>query len=185
MEWAPYRDLLRRDLADFLPGVKGPPGRADGRDGAGEAGAGSGRVDELERLMTELYDHGVVEEVIRPSAVLPEASARLVLVEMALRHIDAGGLWEASPTTWHRYSRPRVVGDPTPMETLLIGTIQVAYGTPTRYEITIFRATITRLGVEAGWTVEKLCDEALGFGDLTLSTCPRASLSPPPRPFRS
>jgi len=141
-------------------------------------------VDDYERLMTELYDVGVVEEVIRPSAVLPEHAARLVLVEMALRDIDAGGLWEASPTTWHRYDRPRAIGDPTPMETRLLGTIQVAYGTPTKYEITIFRATITRLGVEEGWTVERLCDEALGFGELTLASCPRAPLTTPPRPFR-
>jgi len=35
-----------------------------------------------------------------------------------------------------------------------------------------------------GWTVESLCDEALGFGGLTLATCPRADLKPPPKPFR-
>jgi hypothetical protein len=140
-------------------------------------------VNEFERLMTELYDDGVVEEVIRPAAVLPEEAARLVLVELALRHIDAGGLWEATPTTWHRYDRPRDPADPAPMEARLVGTLQVAYGTPTRYEITIYRATLTRLGTDAGWTVETLCDEALGFGDLSLANCPRASLSPPPPRF--
>ena len=141
-------------------------------------------VNEFERLLTELYDDGVVEEVIRPAAILPEAAARLVLVELALRHIDAGGCWDATPTTWHRYDRPRDPRDPSPMDTRLVGTLQVAYGTPTKYEITIYRATITRLGTDAGWTVESLCDEALGFGDLTLDSCPRASLAEPPRPFR-
>ena len=63
-------------------------------------------------------------------------------------------------------------------------TIQVAYGIPTRYEITIFRVTVSELGDRLGWTVESLCDEALGYGGLTLSTCPRASLAAPPRPFR-
>lgn len=140
-------------------------------------------MNEFERLMTELYDDGVVEEVIRPAAVLPEEAARLVLVELSLRNIDAGGLWDANPTTWHRYDRPRDPEDPTPIEQCLIGTLQVAYGTPTRYEITIYRATVTKLGTEAGWTVESLCDEALGFGGLSLATCPRASLAPPPRPF--
>ena len=66
----------------------------------------------------------------------------------------------------------------------LLGTIQVAYGVPTRYEITLFRATITTLGSQTGWTVTDLCNEALGFGKLTLETCPRADLKPPPRPFR-
>jgi hypothetical protein len=145
---------------------------------------GETAVNEFERLMTDLYDDGVVEEVIRPAAVLPEAAARLVLVELALRNIDAGGNWDATPTTWHRYDRPRMLGDPAPIETRLLGTMQVAYGTPTRYEITIFRATLTRLGTETGWTVESLCDEALGFGGVTLATCPRAVLNDPPRPFR-
>ena len=140
-------------------------------------------MNEFERLMTELYDDGVVEEVIRPAAILPEAAARLVLVEMAMRNIDAGGLWDATPTTWHRYDRPRDPSDRTPIDTRLIGTLQVAYGTPTKYDITIYRATVTRLGTEAGWTVETLCDEAIGFGGLTLAECPRANLTTPPPRF--
>ena len=146
-------------------------------------GGNGSHVNEFERLMTELYDDGVVEEVIRPAAILPEEAARLVLAELGMRSIDAGGVWDANATIWQRYDRPRDSDDPTPVETRLIGTMQVAYGTPTRYEITIYRATITRLGTEQGWTVEKLCDEALGFGGLTLATCPRASLATPPRPF--
>ncbi len=60
----------------------------------------------------------------------------------------------------------------------------MAYGTPTKYEITIYRITVTVAGVEAGWTVESLTDEALAFGGLTLAACPRARLSDPPKPFR-
>jgi hypothetical protein len=33
-------------------------------------------------------------------------------------------------------------------------------------------------------TVQSLCDEALQHGGLTLDTCPRADLKPPPLPFR-
>ena len=61
--------------------------------------------------------------------------------------------------------------------------VQVAYGVPTRYEITIFRATITREGTVSGYTVESLCDEVLAYGGLTLTSCPRADLKPPPKPF--
>jgi hypothetical protein len=126
-------------------------------------------VDELEMFMTEAYDEGVVTEVIRPAAILPESAARAVLVELA--------------TLWRRYDRPwDGVDEPGTSE--LIGTMQVAYGTPTRYDITIYRATITRFGMANGWTVESLCDDALGFGELTLATCPRADLKPPPKPFR-
>jgi hypothetical protein len=140
-------------------------------------------VDELEIFMTEAYDEGVVTEVIRPAAILPESAARAVLVELAMRDVHAIGEWHAQPTLWRRFDRPwDGVDDPGTAE--LIGTMQVAYGTPTRYEITIYRATITRFGTMNGWTVGSLCDEALGFGGLTLATCPRADLKPPPKPFR-
>ena len=59
-----------------------------------------------------------------------------------------------------------------------------AYGTPTRYEITLYRVTVTQFGHDNGWTVELLCDEALGYGGLTLGECPRAALNAPPKPFR-
>jgi hypothetical protein len=140
-------------------------------------------VNELEMLASEVYDEGVVTEVIRPAAVLPEEAARAVLVEMAVRDVRNGGTWAAEPNLWRRYDRP-FDGNGLPGGAELIGTMQVAYGTPTRYEITIYRATITRFGNENDWTVESLCDEALGFGGLDLASCPRASLQPPPRPFR-
>ena len=59
-----------------------------------------------------------------------------------------------------------------------------AYGTPTKYEITIYQVTITQYGAATGMTVASLCDEALSFGELTLAQCPRATLAPPPKPFR-
>lgn len=138
-------------------------------------------MDMLELLVSEaMGDEGAVTEVIRPSAVIPEEAARTVLMELALRDQRSGGLWLAEPSVWRRYDRPTAPGE-TPD---LIGSIQVAYGTPTRYEITLYRVTVTRFGAAAGWTVASLCDEALGFGGLTLAECPRAELAPPPSPFR-
>lgn len=140
-------------------------------------------MDEIERFMTEAYDEGVVTEVIRPAAILPEESARAVLVELAIRDVHGNGDWHATPTLWRRYDRPWD-GVDQPGTSQLIGSMQVAYGTPTRYEITIYRCTITRFGQEFGWTVESLCNEALSYGGLSLENCPRATLSPPPTPFR-
>lgn len=140
-------------------------------------------MNELEIVMTEAYDEGVVTEVIRPAAVLPESAARAVLVELAMHDVHGSGVWHAQPTLWRRFDRPWD-GDDRPGTAELVGTMQVAYGTPTRYEITIYRATITKFGTTHGWTVETLCDEALGFGGLTLANCPRADIKPPPRPFR-
>jgi len=131
----------------------------------------------------DTYDEGVITEVIRPAAVVPEESARAILVELSLHSVHGGGRWLGEPSRWSRYDRPW--DSPTdPGEAGLLGTIQVAYGTPTKYEITIYRVTITRRGQELGWTVESLTDEALGFGDLTLEQCPKATLAPPPHPFR-
>jgi hypothetical protein len=139
-------------------------------------------------------DDGSITEVIRPAAVVPEEAARTILIELSLRDVRNGGLWLAEPSSWHRYDRPFTGRSEAAAEDAassgeditprLIGTIQIAYGTPTKYEITIFRVSITRHGGEQGWTVQALSDEALGFGDLSLSECPRASLAPLPKPFR-
>jgi hypothetical protein len=131
----------------------------------------------------EVYDEGVITEVIRPAAIVPEEAARAILVELSLNDVLAGGLWRGEPSRWNRYDRAWT-GIDDPGESGLIGSVQVAYGTPTKYEITIYRVTITRLGSQLGWSVQSLSDEALGFGELTLGQCPRAALTLPPKPFR-
>ena len=138
---------------------------------------------DAEIFQAEMYDEGIVTEVLRPSAVLPEEAARAVLIELAMRDVRAGGVWESAPNRWARYEAPWPSAT-TPDGSSLIGAIQVSYGTPTRYDITIYRVTITSTGTALGWTVEALCDEALGFAGLDLRTCPRASLQAPPKPFR-
>ncbi|HEU5034368.1 MAG TPA: hypothetical protein VFT62_06375 [Mycobacteriales bacterium] len=143
--------------------------------------SGDSPQDVLELLVSAASgEEGAVTEVIRPAAIVPEESARSILMELALRDIRTGGLWLAEPTVWQRFDRPGGSG-PEPQ---LVGSLQVAYGTPTRYEITIYRVTVTRLGTERGWTVGSLTDEALGYGGLTLAGCPRARLDVPPKPFR-
>ncbi len=141
-------------------------------------------MDPLEELAAQVYSDEAVIQVIRPAAVLPEKAAREVLVELALHDVHGGGTWWSSPTLWQRYDRPFDGPRGTAGDAVLIGSLQVTYGAPTRYAITIYRATITQFGQAAGWTVETLCDEALGFGGYRLADCPRADLKPPPRPFR-
>jgi hypothetical protein len=133
-------------------------------------------------LLDDMADDGYTSEVIRPAAILPEEAARAVLVELAARDVTLGGHWQSDPRLWSRYDSPWHGGVRGGAQ--LVGTIQVAYGTPTRYEITVYRVTVTRRGVDLGWTVQSLCDEALGFGGIDLATCPRAALLAPPKPFR-
>jgi hypothetical protein len=141
-------------------------------------------MDDLEVFLTQAYDEGLVTEVIRPAAIAPEDAARRILVELAMRDVRTGGLWASEPTMWRRFDMPWNGADSGPGAASVMGTLQVAYGVPTRFDITIFRATITSIGVRHGLTVTALCDEALAFGGLTLASCPRADLTPPPRPFR-
>jgi hypothetical protein len=129
------------------------------------------------------YDENVLSEVIRPAAIVPEEAARAILVELSLNSVHSGGVWRAEPSRWNRYDRPWASTE-NPGDSCLLGSIQVAYGTPTKYEITIYRVSITRRGTELGLTVQGLTDEALTYGELTLSDCPRASIQPPPKPFR-
>jgi len=139
--------------------------------------------DRLGEAPDTTYDQSVVSEVIRPAAIVPEEAARTILVELSLNSVHSGGLWRAEPSRWNRYDQPWASTD-DPGDASLLGSIQVAYGTPTKYEITIYRVSITRLGAERGCTVASLTDEALGYGELSLAECPRAAILPPPKPFR-
>jgi hypothetical protein len=121
--------------------------------------------------------------VIRPAAIVPEHAARRILVELARRDLGNGGEWQCEPQLWSRFDGP-TSDQPDGQPPVLMGTIHVTYGTPTKYEITLYRVSITAEGVAGGWSVPTLTDEALGFGGLTLAQCPRAMVQPPPQPFR-
>jgi hypothetical protein len=125
----------------------------------------------------------VITEVIRPAAVVPEAVARKILKRMTLFNIYTGSLWAAESNRWVRYDHPWI-GPGEPGRAQRLGTLKIAYGSPRKYEITIYQVMITQFGADSGCTVQSLCDEALGFGGLTLADCPRAALTAPPKPFR-
>jgi hypothetical protein len=127
-----------------------------------------------------------VERIIRPSAVLPAAAAARVVQALEDRDVSRGGLWNATPTLWQRFDRAwNGIGGLRGTASLL-GSIAVMYDTPVRNQITIYKVSVTDEGVHAGYTVERLCDEALAYAGYTLATCPRNELPapPPPDPFK-
>ena len=136
-----------------------------------------------ELIGVEHFSDGAVSEIIRPAAIVPEEAARTILAELQQRSVERNGNWIATARQWTRYDGPGVdsLGVPTGRE---VGRIEAVYGATTRYEVTIYRVTVTPEGTNAGWTVESLCNEPLGYGGLTLGTCPRAQMQPPPKPFR-
>lgn len=123
-----------------------------------------------------------MEAVIRPAAVLGVAAATEVLSILERNDVSRGGVWSATPGMWQRYDRPWDGESGLRGNSVLVGSIAVIYDEPRRNEITIYRVNVTPHGTEAGWTVERLCDDALSWVGLTLATCPRADLVAPPRP---
>lgn len=136
-----------------------------------------------ELVGVQQYGNGVVSEVIRPAAIVPEEAARTILMRLQSESVDRGGHWVATTRQWSRYDEPGVDSLGVPVGQL-IGCIEAVYGATTRYEVTLYRVTVTPVGTAAGWTVERLCDEPLAYGGMTLANCPRASMPPPPKPFR-
>lgn len=123
--------------------------------------------------------------VIRPSAVLDAKLATQIVRELESRDVSRGGVWSASPGLWQRYDKPWDGPGGTHGTSKLVGTIGAIYGSPSKYDITIYRVTVTEHGATKGWSVEAICDDALKFVDLSLATCPRTSLiTTAPDPFR-
>ncbi|MHB8339983.1 MAG: hypothetical protein ACYDB7_02270 [Mycobacteriales bacterium] len=123
----------------------------------------------------------ILDTVIRPAAVLPENAARAILAGLTEHDVSRGGVWNVSTTVWQRYDQPW--DGPAGMRgaAQLLGSIAVIYDSPQRHSITVYRASVTVLGQVLDYTVDRLCDEALAYAHLTLSTCPRIPLIPPPR----
>ena len=143
-------------------------------------------MNDLELFMTEAYDEGVVTEVIRPGGDPARGLGRAaVLVELAMRDAHGHGVWHAQPTLWRRFDRPWDGPSGSQGSALLrrhdAGRVRDPDAS-TRSRSTARPSPAS--AHENGWTVESLCDEALGFGGLDLASCPRAELAPPPKPFQ-
>jgi hypothetical protein len=124
--------------------------------------------------------------IIRPAAILDERAAAQVLQQLRRLDVSAGGVWNATSSLWQRYDAPWDGVGGTRGDAQLLGSIAVMYDSPHRHEITVYKVNVSVFGIEQGWTVESLCDDALIWAGLTIATCPRAELGSPPEndPFR-
>ncbi len=78
----------------------------------------------------------MVTEVIRPAAVVPEETAREILIGAVAEQRARRRRLVRRAQPVERYDQPLTELD-NPGSAGLIGTIQVAYGTPRKYDITI------------------------------------------------
>ncbi|MBV9485144.1 MAG: hypothetical protein JO246_03730 [Frankiaceae bacterium] len=124
--------------------------------------------------------------VIRPAAILRPDEVERVLRALEDLDVGRGGVWITNPGLWQRYDHAWDGVGGMAGTSKLVGTVGAAYGQPTKYEITIYRVTVTDHGIALGWTVESLCNDALAHADLTLDSCSRAELTTPPAqdPFK-
>ncbi|HEU0130865.1 MAG TPA: hypothetical protein VFQ85_07725 [Mycobacteriales bacterium] len=122
-----------------------------------------------------------VESVIRPAAILGIAAATEILRCLEQFDVSRGGVWSATPGMWQRFDRPWNGPSGSRGGAVMVGSIAVVYDEPRRNEITIYKVNVTDPGLALGWTVDRLCDDALAWAGLTLATCPRATLRQPPR----
>jgi hypothetical protein len=119
------------------------------------------------------------DRVIRPAAIVPERAARLLMAWVADNDVAHGGVWAHDIGYFKRFSGPFDGLGGMRGSAVLLGSIHVTWD---KYDVTIFRVSLTEEGVEHGLTVESLCDELLSHAGLTLATCPRADLAPAPVP---
>jgi hypothetical protein len=120
------------------------------------------------------------EKIIRPAAILPAYAAAKIVAALSANDVSRGGVWNASVSVWQLYDRPWSGIAGTRGDAQLVGTIAVVYDSPTRHQITIYKAAVSDYGVTIGWNVESLCDGALAHAGLSLANCPRADLAAPP-----
>ena len=125
-----------------------------------------------------------LDRVIRPAAVVHERAAREIVAWLKNHDVSVGGCWEHGVGYIKRFSGP--FNGPSGMRgnAVLLGSLHITWD---KYDVTIYRASITDAGATRGLTVDRLCDEVLAVAGLTLASCPRASLvsAPLPDPFRS
>ena len=113
------------------------------------------------------------ERVIRPAAVVPERVARQVLAWLDRNDVTAGGRWSHDIGSIKLFSGPFDGVAGTRGSARLLGSLHITWE---KYQVTIYRVSITEDGVSAGWTVDSICDEVLAAAGLTLASCPRADL---------
>ena len=121
----------------------------------------------------------VADRVIRPSAIVPELAARQLLAWVAVHDVTHGGVWAHDVGYFKRFSGPFDGVAGMRGSAVLLGTIHVFWE---KYDVTIFRVSITEDGAARGMDVEGLCNELLLHAGYTLATCPRAELAPTPAP---
>ena len=122
---------------------------------------------------------------VRPALVLAEREARALLAAAQQYDVSQGGRFSAGPAGIQVWSAPFDGPNGTHGSSVHLGSIDWSYDTPAKHYATVYRAMVTRNGVDAGETTETILAAVLALIGLTTEGTRLEMPVPPARdPFR-
>ena len=122
---------------------------------------------------------------VRPAMVLPERETRELLTAAAEHDVARGGIFSAGPAGVQVWSQPFDGPGGSPGTALHLGSVDWSYDTPVRHYVTIYRAMVTKSGVERGQTTTSVLSAVLGLTGIPMESERVQMPAPPVRdPFR-
>lgn len=122
---------------------------------------------------------------VRPALVLPERETRALLDSAAEHDVARGGCFSAGPAGVQVWSKGFDAPDGGPGTALHLGSVDWSYDTPVRHYVTIYRAMVTKHGVDRGQTTTSVLAAVLGLTGIPLDGQRVQMPLPPARdPFR-
>ena len=122
---------------------------------------------------------------VRPSLVLAERESRELLAAAARQDVGLDGRFSAGPAGIQVWDGPFNGPSGTHGTAVHLGSVDWSYDTPAKHYVTIYRAMVTRAGVDAGETTLSILASVLALGGLPVDGNRITLPTPPARdPFR-
>jgi hypothetical protein len=131
------------------------------------------------RLNTAAVAVPALTSQVRPALILPELQARAMLDAAARADVAAEGCFRAGPAGIQVWSGRFDGPDGRPGSAVHLGSVDWTYDTPARHWALIYRAMVTKAGVERGETTLSVLTRVLGLTGLAVEG-DRVQLATPP-----
>ena len=136
--------------------------------------------------MSESGSKPELQSRVRPSLVLDERLARLLLAEAEARDVTVGGRFSAGPAGVQFWSGPWDGETGGHGSARHLGSVDWTYDTPSKGYVTIYRSMVTKAGLDAGETTESILHSVIELANISLDG-PRIEQPMPPArdPFKA
>jgi len=137
------------------------------------------------RLISTAVAVPALTSFVRPTLVLSEQETRALFAEIDRQGVRNGGLFASGPTGVQVWSGPFDGPDGGPGTARHLGSLDWNLDTPAKHYATVYRAMVTRDGLEYGESTASVLARVLALAGLSLEGDRLAAAIPPPRdPFR-